>query len=86
MMNKNYKLLVIDRYDIGNSDCYILPSDFMKKYIKKCLSENQKVEGGFRGADDEEFSYLWMPTNEKVNSKSKLFMDDVYDMWEEESW
>lgn len=86
-MNKNYKLLVIDRYDIGQSECYILPANFMKKFIKKSLGENQKVDGGFRGADDDgEFSYLWMPTNQKVNSKSKLYMDDMYDLWEEEEW
>ena len=85
-MNKNYQLLIIDRYDIGQSECYILPPDFMKKYIKKCLSKNQKVEGGFRGADDEEFSYLWKTTDKKVDRKSALWMDDVYDLWEEESW
>jgi hypothetical protein len=86
-MNKNYKLLVIDRYDIGQSNCYILPEDFFKQFKKKNLKGSQKVEGGFMGCDTEEESYLWTTTDQKVNNKSKLYMDDVYDIWEEdEEW
>jgi len=85
-MNKNYKLLVIDRYNIGQSECYILPASFMKKLVKKELKSAVKVEGGFMGSDDEEVSYLWQTTDQKVNSKSRLWMDDMYDLWEEESW
>ena len=39
-MNKNYQLLIIDRYNIGQSDHYILPSSFMKKFVKKELKKN----------------------------------------------
>jgi hypothetical protein len=92
-MNKNYKLLVIDRYNIGQSECYILPASFMKKFVQY-LKRNfdmgygavVRVEGGFMGCDSEETSYLWMKTDRKVNSKSRLWMDDMYDLWEEESW
>ena len=93
-MNKNYQLLIIDRYNIGQSDHYILPSSFMKKFVKKELKKNfnmgygavVKVDGGYMGCDSEEVSYLWQTTDKKVNSKSKLWMDDMYDLWEEEEW
>jgi hypothetical protein len=85
-MNKNYQLLIIDRYNIGQSDHYILPSSFMKRFVKKELKKAVKVDGGYMGCDSEEVSYLWQTTDKKVNSKSKLYMDDMYDLWEEESW
>jgi len=88
-MNKNYKLLVIDRYNIKDSECYILPPSFMKKYVQY-LKRNfdmgygavVRVEGGFMGCDSEETSYLWMKTDQKVSRNSKLFMDDMEDYWE----
>lgn len=85
-MNKNYKLLVIDRRNIKYTECYILPASFMKRYVKKQLQGAVKVEGGYMGYDDEEFSYLWQTTDQKVNGRSRLFIDDMEDYWEEESW
>jgi hypothetical protein len=80
-MNKNYKLLVIDRRNIKYTECYILPASFMKRYVKKQLKNTVKVEGGYMGYDDEEFSYLWQTTDQKVNKNSKLFIEDMEDYW-----
>ncbi len=84
VMNKNYKLLVIDRRNIKYTECYILPASFMKRYVKKQLKNAVKVEGGYMGYDDEEFSYLWQTTDQKVNKNSKLFIDDMEDYWLDE--
>ena len=76
---QNYQLITINRYDIADSEVHVVPQEFMKKWLKFIKNETEasiaSLRGGYKGLDSEEFSWLWVKTDKKVDAESQDFID-----------
>lgn len=86
---QNYQLITINRYDIADSEVHVVTEEFMKKWVKFMKNETEapiaSLRGGYKGLDSEEFSWLWVKTDKKVDAESQDFIDQyIEDFFQED--
>ena len=77
---QNYQHITINRYDIADSEVHVVTDEFLKNWIKLVKTNETEapiasLRGGYKGLDSEEFSWLWVKTDKKVDAESQEFMD-----------
>ena len=89
-MNNNYLLIEMNRYEVGESTVVVVTEDFITKWIKfrKKMEFTEapisKLKHEVKGWDEEEVTFLWMPTNKEVDNAGKKFMKSFLEDMEEE--
>ena len=79
-MNNNYLLIEMNRYEVGDSTVNVVTEDFITKWIKfrkkmECTEAPiSKLKHNVKGWDEEEVTFLWMPTEKEVDKAGKKFM------------
>ena len=92
VMNTNYLLIEMNRYGIGDSTVVVVPEEFINKWIqvRKKLEFTEapisKLKHDVKGWDEEEVSYLWLPTDKKVDKAGKTFMKEFDELTAEEGY
>jgi len=92
VMNKNYLLIEMNRYGIGDSTVVVITEDFITKWIKfrKKMEFTEapisKLKHDVKGWDEEEVSYLWIPTEKEVDKAGKNFMKSFEEDMVEEGY
>lgn len=70
----------MNRYEVGDSTVVVVTEDFITKWIKirKKMEFTEapisKLKHEVKGWDEEEVTYLWMPTKNYVDNAGKKFM------------
>ena len=88
----NYLLIEMNRYDISDSTVVVVTEDFINKWIKfrKKMEFTEasisKLKHDVKGWDEEEVSYLWLPTEKEVDTAGKKFMKNYADDMQEEGF
>ena len=80
----------MNRYEVGESTVVVVTEDFITKWIKfrKKMEFTEapisKLKHEVKGWDEEEVTFLWMPTNKEVDNAGKKFMKSFLEDMEEE--
>ena len=88
-MNKNYLLIEMNRYEVGESSVVVVTEDFIKSFIKahKQMEFSEapisKLKHDVKGWDGEEVTYLWLPTEKEVDKAGKQYMEEFQDSLED---
>lgn len=90
MQEPNYILIELNRYGAEDSSVHIITKAFLDKWLKfrKKMQFPEapiaKLKHNVRAQDEEEVSYIWLPTQEQLNKASIKFMKEMeIDMQEE---
>jgi hypothetical protein len=89
-MNNNYLLIEMNRYGVGDSTVNVVSEDFITKWIKfrKKMGFTEapiaKLKHEVKGWDEEEVTFLWMPTTKQVDKAGEKFMKSFLEDMEEE--
>jgi hypothetical protein len=90
MMNNNYLLIEMNRYEVGDSTVNVVSEDFITKWIKfrKKMGFTEapiaKLNHTVKGWDEEEVTYLWLPTTKEVDKGGEKFMKEFMNDMEED--
>jgi hypothetical protein len=90
MINNNYLLIEMNRYEVGDSSVAVVTEEFIKSFIKanKQMEFSEapisKLKHGVKGWDGEEVTYLWLPTEKEVDKAGKQYMESFLADLEEE--
>ena len=88
-MNNNYLLIEMNRYGVEDSTVNVVTADFITKWIKfrKKMEYTDapisKLKHEVKGWDEEEVTFLWMPTTKEVDNAGKKFMKSFLEDMEE---
>ena len=91
-MNNNYLLIELNRYGAEDSTVVVVPEDFITKWIKfrKKMGFTEapisKLKHGVKGWDEEEVTYLWLPTEKEVDKAGEKFMKSFLEDMEEDGF
>jgi hypothetical protein len=91
-MNNNYLLIELNRYGAEDSTVVVVTEDFITKWIKfrKKMGFTEapiaKLKHEVKGWDEEEVTYLWMPTEKEVDKAGEKFMKSFLEDMEEEGF
>jgi hypothetical protein len=91
-MNNNYLLIVMNRYEVGESTVNVVTEDFMKKFIKahKDMEFSEapisKLKHEVKGWDSEEETLIWLPTEKEVDKAGEKFMKSFLEDMEEDGF
>ena len=87
----NYELIIIDRYNIADSQVVIVTEEFIVKFEEMIFEQTGIAAASigsdytnYEGMDDEEHSYIWTKTDKQLNAESKEFMSDYEDEEDED--
>ena len=89
-MNNNYLLIELNRYGVGDSTVVVVTEEFITKWIKirKKMEFTEapieRLAQSVKGWDEEEVTYLWMPTEKEVDKGGKTFMEEFMNDMEED--
>lgn len=82
-MNKtNYLLIEMNRYDVNDSTAVVVSEDFISKWVKYRKKKEfttasiAKLNHRVKGWDEEEVTFLWIPTDKEVCKGGKKYMKD----------
>ena len=80
-MNKNYLLIQMDRYAVGNSQVNVVTEEFLEKWLEFNGNTFPITEAPVAildhevtGWDSEEVTFLWIPTNNEITDEDQNFM------------
>lgn len=81
----------MNRYDVCDSNVVVVTEDFMDRWLK--YREKMKfttapvgiLDYEVYGWDEEEVTYLWMPTDKEVNETSQGYMKDFEKKWKKKN-
>ena len=71
----------MNRYDVNDSTIVVVSEDFITKWVKfrKKMGYTEapvaKLNHTVKGWDEEEVTYLWMPTDKEVCKGGKEYME-----------
>jgi hypothetical protein len=91
-MNTNYLLIEMNRYEVGESTVVVVTEDFITKWIKfrkkiECTEASiAKLKHEVRAWDEEEVSYLWLPTAKELDGAGKKYMKSFEREMQEEGF
>ncbi len=89
-MNNNYLLIEMNRYGIGDSTVVVVTEEFITAWIKirKKMEFTEapisKLKHEVRGWDEEEVTYLWLPTTKEVDKAGQTYMEEFMNEMEED--
>jgi hypothetical protein len=90
MKNTNYLLIEMNRYDVCDSTVVVVTEDFIDRWLafrgkmKFTTAPVAVLDHEVTGWDEEEVTWLWMPTDREVDESSQEYMKEVEeDMVEE---
>lgn len=89
-MNNNYLLIELNRYGAEDSTVVVVTEDFITKWIKirKKMGFTEapiaKLKHEVKGWDEEEVTFLWMPTTKEVDKAGEKFMKSFLEDMEED--
>jgi hypothetical protein len=90
MMNNNYLLIEMNRYEVGGSTVNVVSEEFLKTFLKlqKKMGFSEapiaKLKHEVKGWDSEEVTYLWVPTTKEVDKAGEKFMKEFMNDMEED--
>jgi hypothetical protein len=90
MMNNNYLLIEMNRYEVGDSTVNVVTEEFLKTFLKlqKKMEFSEapisKLKHDVKGWDGEEVTYLWLPTTKEVDKTGEKFMQEFMNDMEED--
>ena len=91
-MNNNYLLIELNRYGAEDSTVVVVTEDFITKWIKfrKKMGFTEapiaKLKHEVKGWDEEEVTFLWLPTTKEVDKAGEKFMKSFLEDMEEEGF
>jgi hypothetical protein len=91
-MNNNYLLIEMNRYEVGESTVVVVTEDFITKWIKfrKKMGFTEapisKLKHEVKGWDEEEVTYLWLPTTKEVDKSGEKFMKSFLEDMKEDGF
>ena len=91
-MNNNYLLIELNRYGAEDSTVVVVTEDFITKWVKirKKMEFTEapiaKLKHSVKGWDEEEVTYLWLPTEKEVDKAGEKFMKSFLEDMEEEGF
>ena len=89
-MNNNYLLIEMNRYEVGESTVVVVTEDFLNNWIKirKKMQFTEapisKLKHEVKGWDEEEVTYLWLPTIKEVDKAGKSYMKSFLEDMEQD--
>jgi len=92
MNESNYTLIELNRYGAEDSSVYIITKAFLDKWLKfrKKMQFTEapiaKLKHNVRAQDEEELSYIWLPTTEQPDRASLKFMKEIESDMQEEGF
>jgi hypothetical protein len=91
-MNNNYLLIELNRYGAEDSTVVVVTESFITKWVKfrKKMQFTEapiaKLNHAVKGWDEEEVTYLWLPTEKEVDKAGEKFMKSFLEDMEEEGF
>lgn len=88
-MISNYLLIETKRRPSRESTVVVVTKEFLDEWIKhkKKVKRKQdlisKLKHDVKSLDDQDVTYIWLPTDKKVDRAGKSFMKDFKDKIEE---
>lgn len=87
-----FTLIELNRYGAEDSNVYIITESFLTKWLKfrkkmECTEASiAKLKFGIKVQDEEEVTYIWLPSNEQqtIDRASKTFMKEMEEEMVEE--